>query len=248
MSSYKPFDTNVFFSGGAGMFLQYHDIVKPAYLYAIVKMILTEQDFGLPLNIIKNFSVSSLTEWYINRRYINPLRQLDIGNMIEPSDLDDLMQHLLSTDDSIYKFSPALNVNRLFQVYRRQHMSFPVYIYSEKEEPYIRKDCESIFHGIDFKYLFGDLRDSISKCDQNFTYIFSDIELVKYACEILKGTCSHVLLAREYRYNYTDNCKTFKYDLNEMALSHPFIRIGTTLAIDMESMANSFNKITQGRS
>ena len=70
----RIFDTNIFFSGGAGMFIQYHDIIKPVYLYTIVKMIITKESFGLPIDIIKDFSIISIIEWYINRRFKNPIK------------------------------------------------------------------------------------------------------------------------------------------------------------------------------
>ena len=239
----KPFDTNIFFSGGAGLFLQYHDIIKPAYLYAIIKMIITEETYGLPVNIIKKFSILSIIEWYIKRRYKNPLQCLDFNHKGEDEYLDELLRIILNNDKSIYKYSPALNINRMLNVYRRQHMSFPIYVYSENEEYHIREDCSRLFQGIQFKYLHGDLKQAIQSCDQNFTYIFSDIELVKEATQILIGTCSHILLAAEYRYNYTDNCKTLKYDLTELASKHPFVRIGLTTAIDSISLAKSFTNL-----
>lgn len=244
ISDGKPFDTNVFFSGGAGMFIQYHDIVKPIYLGAIIKMIMAGESFGLPLNIINKMSILSMIEWYIKRRYKNPLQCLDYANKIDPKELDSLLQTILE-DKSIYRISPSLNIRQLFSVYHHQHMSFPVYVYSEKEEPYIKEDCKSVFSGIPCTYLHGDLESCIKKCDQNFTYIFSDIELVKNAAEILTGTCSHILMASEYRYNYSDNCHTTKYDLNEIAYKHPFIRMGLTkaitlnrLVIDLATMSN----------
>lgn len=242
----KPFDTNVFFSGGAGMFIQYHDVVKPVYLYAIVKMIITGESFGLPIDIIKDMSIFSIIEWYIKRRYKNPIRCLDFMNICDPSELDLLLQEILLSDDSIYKYSPALNIQQMFQVYRRDHMMFPVYIYSETEEPYIKIDCDSIFQGIRHQYVYGDLETAIKKCNQNFTYIFSDIELVKKATEILTGTCSHVLLTREYRYNYVDNCKKFKYDIKQLGLEHPYVRMGTTLAITPYQVARSFMNLQGG--
>lgn len=244
----KPFDTNVFFSGGAGMFIQYHDIIKPAYLYAVVKMILTKQSFGLPIDIISRLSILSMIEWYVRRRYKNPLRCLDYAGQLDSKELDTLLQSILETDTSIYKLSPTLNIQQMFSVYRRQHMSFPVYVYSEIDEPYIKEDCKTVFQGINFRYLHGDLEECIKKCDQNFTYIFSDIELVKLASKILIGTCSHILLASDYRYNYIDNYRTSKYDLLTMASDHPFIRIGLSNAIDMNKLAVDFAKlnITQG--
>lgn len=242
----KPFDTNVFFAGGAGMFIQYHDIVKPVYLYAVVKMLLTKTSFGLPLNIIEKMSVFSLMEWYVRRRYKNPLQCLDYKHIIDPAELDKLMLNILRADDSLYKLSPSLNVRQMLNVYRQQHMSFPIYVYSEEEEPYILQDCKQVFPGINIRYLHGDLKDAISKCDNNFTYILSDIEIGRRAADILMGTCSHVLIAREYRYNYKDNCKTFKYDLSDMARLHPFIRVGITHAMDMNRMVAYFNDIIPG--
>lgn len=239
----KQFDTNVFFSGGAGMFIQYHDIIKPVYLYAIVKMLLTKEYYGLPLEILDNMSILSMIEWYVKRRYKNPLKCLDYANILDTKEVDELLQSILESDNSIYKLSPPLNVHQMFRVYRQHHMSFPIYVYSEKEEMYIKEDCKEIFMGINIKYVYGDLRECIKKCDQNFTYIFSDIELVKNAAEILVGTCSHVLLASDYRYNYIDNCHNMKYNLHEIAMKYPFVRIGTTLALDMNKLAIDFAKL-----
>lgn len=228
----KPFDTNIFFAGGAGMFIQYHDIVKPVYLYAVKKMILTRESFGLPIDLIDRMSAPSIIEWYTKRRFINPFQCLDYQHIINPSELDTFLRQYLENDPSIYKIASTLNIQQLFSVYIKQHMSFPVYVYSQNEEPYIKEDCKSVFPGINVTYLFGDLRECIAKCNHNFTYIFSDIELVKEACKILIGTCSHILLARDYRYNYTDNCNTFRYNLQDLGKNHPYIRIGTTLAMD----------------
>lgn len=115
------------------------------------------------------------------------------------------------------------------------------------EEPYIKEDCKAVFPGIDVRYLYGDLEECIKKCDQNFTYIFSDIELVKSASEILIGTCSHILLADEYRYNYTDNCRSFRYDLAEMARTHPFLRIGKTKAMNQMELAFRISNIDESQ-
>lgn len=236
----RQFDTNHFFSGGAGMFVQYHDVIKPVYLYVILQMILTGQSYGLPIDILSSMNYPALLEWYVNRRYINPIRCLDYANKMTDNQADALLNDIIAHDPSIVRIAPALNFNKMMGVYNAQHMSFPIYVYSEKEEPYIRSDCRSIFKGIDIKYLHGDLKSCISKCDQNFTYIFSDIELVKSASEILYGTCSHILLARDYRYNYSDNKKHFRYDLKELAVSHPFIRTGTTVAMNQLEMIQAF--------
>jgi hypothetical protein len=244
ISDGKPFDTNIFFSGGAGMFIQYHDIVKPVYLYAVIKMLLTKTSFGLPLEIINSMSIFSLIEWYIKRRYRNPLRSLDCAKLIDPKELDDLLANILKSDSSIYSVSPSLNVRKMLSIYRRQHMSFPIYVYNQEEDPHIISDCKEVFPGLPVRCIFGNLRDAIAKCDQNFTYILSDIELVKELAKILLGTCSHILLAKEYRYNYIDNCDTFKYNLIELGRTHPFVRIGLTHVLDIGEVALSFRNMT----
>lgn len=225
------------------MFIQYHDVIKPVYLYAILQMILTKQSYGLPIDIIQNMSIVSIMEWYINRRYVNPLKQLDINNIIDMESLDELMDHILMEDDSIFKICPVLNIGHMMEAYKYQHMSFPVYIYSERENPNIITDCNRIFDGIKHRCFFGNLEECISRCDQNFTYIFSDIETVKKSADVLTGTCSHVLLTRDWRYNYNGYRRSFKYDLKQLADSHPFLRIGTTVAMNVKEVIASYAQL-----
>ena len=239
-------DTNSFFAGGAGMFIQYHDIIKPVYFYSIIKMIMNNDAYGLPIQILKNYSMMSLLEWYIKRRYQNPLRQLDYNHSIDPSKLDELLQITLNEDPSLYTISPELPTMRMFDVYRSQHMDFPVFIYTKEEEPNITDDLDSLFQSIKYKYVYGDLKESLKQTNENFTYIFSDIELAKQASEILIGTCSNILIPRDYRYNFKDNCKTFKYDLHQLSYEHPFVRLETILAMDLRLMGGAFDNIIQG--
>lgn len=241
ISDGRPFDTNVFFSGGAGMFIQYHDVIKPVYLYAILKMIWTQNTFGLPFSIISKMSLLSIIEWYIHRRYKNPLQSIDFRHILNVDDLDEILHSVLLNDPSIYKLSPTLNAVQLFNAYQMAHMSFPVYVYSEQEEPPIRDDIKTLLSGVNAKYIYGDLKECIRKCDENFTYIFSDIELVKKAADILYGTCSHILITSDYRYNYRDIGRVFKYDLNQLASSHPYIRISVTNAIRIDDLVQQVN-------
>lgn len=238
----STFNTNNFFVGGNGMFIQYHDIIKPAKLYAVFKMIFNNS-YGLPVNIIKQFSIPSILEWYINRSYINPLKQLDYLHKLKLNELDDLLLSILRSDKSIYTLSPELHICRLFSIYRQQHMIFPIFIYSEDEEEFIKYDCEKILSGINFKYVYGDLKECISKCDNNFTYIFSNIETMYSSINILRGTYSHILLANDYRYNYANN--KLKYDLHQLMLNNPIIRTGTINAIENIN-PNAFSNITIG--
>ncbi len=240
----KKLDTNDFFVGGAGMFIQYHDIIRPVYLYAVIKMIITNQTFGVPTKLIENFSIASIVEWYKNRRYINPLKQLDIKGKTDDKVLNDLLNKILKDDQSIYELAPTLNIERIFDVYKTQHFSFPIYVYTETYEKGAENDINTLLSGITHHYVYGDMNECVKNCKHNFTYIFSDVELAKTAAEILNGTYSHILVASDYRYNFKDNFKTMKYDLMDLMRKHPFLRFGTTTAMTMELMEGKFDNVT----
>jgi hypothetical protein len=79
--------------------------------------------------------------------------------------------------------------------------------------------------------------------------MISDIELFKDLADILIGSYSHLLLAHDYRYNFSDDHKTLKYDLYEMSRTHPYLRIESfsvadlnNLAIDTEKILSSYKK------
>lgn len=245
----NKFDTNIFFSGGAGMFIQYHDIIKPVYLWAVLKMILNKENCNLPINILSHSRSMSLIEWYVNRRYQNPLISIDYLKKYQHSDLDKMLLDLLNEDESLYRLAPTLDVYKMLSVYRKQHMTFPIFIYSREYEQYIEKDIAGIFNGMPVKYLYGDLRSAVSNCNQNFTYMISDIELFKELADILIGSCSHLLLAHDYRYNFSDDHKTLKYNLYEMSKTHLYLKIESfsianlnELVIETEKVLSSYKK------
>lgn len=240
MNITQPFDTSNMFVGGKGLFIQYQDIIKPVKLYAVCKMMIQDISFGLPLHMIRDMTVYSLIEWYMKRRYKNPLQCLDFKQKATQEQLDHLLQKLLK-DPSVYKLSPLLNTAKLLVVYTKQHMNIPVYIYNEQEDPHMEKDMQSSFSSINFHFLYGDLKEAVQSCDENFTYILSDIELLKNLTDLLLGTYSHVLLAEDYRYNYEG--RKFKYDLLDIQLHTPFLRIGTIQAVDLNGLLKSFGRI-----
>lgn len=133
----------------------------------------------------------------------------------------------------------------MLSVYRKQHMTFPVYVYTEREEKFIKEDIKSVFGGIRCTYLFGDLKECIDKTDHNFTYIFSDIELTKNACEILDNRYAHVIQASDYGYNYLSDHKTFKYDLLELSSKHPLVRTATSFVFNPIDVISSFIQLRE---
>ena len=239
----KPFDTNVFFSGGAGMFLQYHDVVKPTYLTAIFKILVTKMDVGLPVQTIGSMSVLSLVEWYLRRRHWNPLKCLDYQGLYSDNELDALLAKLLQADDSIFSFTPVLNIRRMLAVYRKQQMSFPIFVHTEDYEEHVKADCKTLFPGIKTTYVTGKIEDAIMKCDQNFTYMIARVDTFQRAVKALHGTYSHLLLAGDYRYNLQRSGRP-KCDLASLAAAHPFVRLETNTVCDPVALALALKNLS----
>jgi len=238
------------FSGGAGFFVQYHDVVKSVYLTAIFKLIINPTLVDLPTHSLRHLSTISLLEWYLQRRYFNPLQSLDFQRKYRENELSDLLLYILQKDSSLYRLSPPLLIQRLLAPYTKQYMTFPLYIYTREEEPYVKTDCELTFPGLPIHYLYGDLKSALLQCQQNFTYMIADIELYKELVYHLDGTCSHLLLASDYRYNYLPKSKSFKYNLNRLMSDHPFVRLETNTVTDpqelvlaLQRLANSFKMV-----
>ena len=246
MTIQKSFDTNIFFSGGGGIFLQYFDVVRPIYLYALISMMMNDYTAGLPFHIIKDMSMLSLLEWYKNRHYVNPLKQLDYNHQGTDEELDAILEDVITTDDSLYRLAPVLSIARLINIYNQQHMNFSFFIYSEKENPFIKQDCDDLFLNIPHYYVYGDINEAVKKCNQNFSYIFSNIELLKKVLPTLSGKFANVLLSKDYRYNYKDFYRTPKYDMQEMVNDVPLVRLGFTQSMVVTDVLEGMKNIKQG--
>jgi hypothetical protein len=240
----KPFDTNVFFSGGAGMFLQYHDVVKPTFLTAVFKILLSNLDVGLPVQMIRPLSILSLTEWYLRRRYWNPLKCLDYQHLYSDAELDKILMDILASDDSVYSLGPILNIRKLLAAYSKQQMRFPIFIYTEDYEEHVKTDCKSLFPGIKTTYLHGKFEDVLQKCDNNFTYMIANHDLYQRAVVALHGTYSHLLLAGDYRYNFRPRDRRPKCDLPALMAAHPFVRLETNNVCDPTELAIALKNLS----
>ena len=235
----KPFDTSRF-TGGAGLFIQFEDVVTPIYLFAMIKLILTEQSFGIPIHIIKDMSILSIAEWYIKRNNQNPILDLDYDHQLSKDHADELLYKILQ-DKSIYDYSPPMNIKLFFEVYQYKKMNFPIYIYSQFKDPNIEYYCTKNFASIQLHFI--DTTDIIQAIDllskDNYTFILSNIHLFKQAVEHLHGKYAHVLIAEDYKYNYKDNCHVMLYDIVKLMIDNPFVATSATSVINPKVLANS---------
>jgi len=201
-------------------------------------MILEKDDpYGLPFHIIKHLPYHSMIEWYMNRNHQNPLYNIDYLHLADRKTLDHIMQDILSHDKSLYKLSPSLNMVRILSMYQPQHMTFPVYIYSQYEDPFIAEDMKESLPSIPFTFVHGEIDQAVKRLPDNFTYIFSNLESIKSAYSVLEQKFCHILIASDYSYNYSDFNNTFKYPIESFQRDN--IRVGIINAVDRDQLVSS---------
>ena len=218
----NTFSASKTFFGGSALIIEYNDVIKPIYLTAIIKMMMNKDlQFGLPFHTIKSFSLASLVEWYKNRHFINPIKVLDYKHHATEEQLEKIMNIVLS-DQSIYKLTPMLDTIRLIVVSEQNQLNVPVFIYSEKNNPFIQEDLKQ--NSINANYIYGPIKQIVEIIPSNATYIFSNIELVKESIEQINSKKSaNFILVSDYAYNFSSN--HYKYDLAALLskLFKPFI-------------------------
>ena len=206
----NTYDSAHTFYGGSTLFVQYHDVVKPIYLTAVLKLLYSKDNpYGLQTNLIKDFSLFSILEWYVNRSFINPLKLLDPAHKATDEQLNTIMKKILQSDPSLYTSAPYLNAEKLIAVIRLQKLGIPIIVYTEEyEEPV----TETISHWSNTQYLYGNFEQIISKLPNNSSFIFSDINLAKRLIDASNfDTIASVMIASDYYYNFKDK-DTYKYD------------------------------------
>lgn len=204
----NPFDTSRLFAGGSGIVIEYHDAVRPVYLFALLNIIMNKKDYNLPIAMIEKFSFPSIVEWYLNRPYYNPLKYLDYNHMASNDDLDELLLNILDDDITVYKYSPHLNMVKILYGYASKNINIPIYFYSQFEEKGIQNDINNNFKELNIKCIYGPPKIIKDIEAQNFSYIFSNID---HAEEFIQhhdhSKLSVITIANDYRYNYTKGGK-----------------------------------------
>ena len=209
----NTFNASKTFFGGSALIVQYHDVLKPVYLTAIIKMLINKElQFGLPFDIIKSFSFLSLIEWYKGRSFINPLKLLDPKHKASDEQLQQILNIILK-DHSIYKLSPFLDTIRLIIASEQNKLDVPLYIYSEEFEEGIDKDL--YYMQMNCKYIYKPIKTLIEETPPNATYIFSNIDLLKDSLELIEPKKSaNFILVSDYKYNFSNN--QYKYNFSDI--------------------------------
>jgi hypothetical protein len=239
-------ETKKWFSGGGGFFIQYFDIIKPVYLTLINKLLMMKAQVPFALDMLSGWSQPSLSEWYLHRKHINPFIDLDVNDLVPKETLDSLLKQMLHEDPSLFELSPRMKFHEMMKMCTPLRLHFQLYVYSEEYFEGIDKDVKDTFSFLSPVYLHGDLDKALRKVDQNFTYIFSDIEMARNAAELLSGKMSHILISNDHRYNYTDNFETLKHQPEELMMKYPVCRVERFLGVDRLAIATPLQKYHRG--
>ena len=227
------FNSSTIFFGGASFFVQYKDALKPIYLMALIKMLHNKSfRFGLPFEIIENFSLMSVMEFYLNRSKLNPLQQLDFKHKFTEQ-VDQILSKVLS-DHSLYNLCPFLSTAKLVSVMKDQNFNIPIFVYNETYDEGIAKDVSALSNSPIF--IYGPIEEVITKIPNNSTMIFSNIErIVETIKAAPRKMVLNLLLTSDYHYNFKSNLE-YKYNLSEIITREfkPFIKA---------SNINVFNKV-----
>ena len=220
----NTFNASKTFFGGSALIVQYHDVLKPVYLTAIIKMLMNNDlQFGLPFDIIKSFSLLSLIEWYKGRSFINPIKLLDPKRKGTDEQLQQILSIVLK-DHSVYKLTPFLDTIRLIIASEQNKLDVPLYIYSEQFEEGIDRD---LYHlQMNCKYIHEPIKTLMEQTPPNATYIFSNIDLLKESLELIDPKKSaNFILVSDYKYNFSSN--QYKYNFSDILSKSfkPFIII-----------------------
>lgn len=201
------------------LFVEYTDIIKSPYFIFLHSLILYPNQFSEYLDIdrLRGYDLESLSEWYINRKYQNPLMDLlkdKYKDTIFPYKLDELFNNIINNYPNLITLSPLLNFSSVIKGLNINKNSIvkKIVIWNLYPNDIIRKDIRENF-GDNIHFVTGELYDVLKNVPDDSTYVFSDISNISVLLDSNKLNLSSVLVPKEYKYNYIDN-NILKIDYN----------------------------------
>lgn len=199
------------------LFIEYVDIIRSPYYIFLYMMMLNPENFKKAFKVerISGFDIPSLGEWYLHRKYQNPLKELlrdEILDQMNDEDIDIFMNKQILDIPDFIKYSPELNFVEISRVIVNHQKGIvkKVIVWYPYENDEIAKDVERLFDDkVEFRT--GELYDVLDDIPKDSTYVFSDIMNIEVLLEKGRLNLSSILIPTEYRYNYTED-DIFKID------------------------------------
>lgn len=193
------------------LFVEYTDVVRSPYYMFLHMMTLNPENFREHYEIerLEGYDIPSLTEWYINRRYQNPLLDLlkkEIREKIPEEEMDKFISNEIIEVPDLIHLSPELNfVDTITKVTKQEKgIVKKVVVWYPFENAVIQEDIRDLFDGT-VHFLSGPLEEVIDEIPNDSTYVFSDIMNIDVLLNKNRLSLSSVIIPKEYKYNYTED-------------------------------------------
>lgn len=219
---------SVFLNNDA-VFVEYEDVLRS--IFFTVFYYLKESDVVnkyFDLEEIEDLDANELYLWYIQRKDRELLYNFPVDDEIFEKACDrdkdtlkqfcvQLLYHELDSSDYYLEMAGKLNFMDVLKSYTKTDLKSKIYIYSECESSTIKKDIEKTFGG-SATYVYGNIIDVLkeNKITANSTFVFSDVYKVLALKEAGILKFSSVIIADWFQYNYEEDGKTLKIDLQEL--------------------------------
>lgn len=204
MNSKKP--KNFLVDDGV-LFVEFDDIIKSVSLSLslMLSKLKTPDNLLLDVDLIKNYNLIAMMEWYRFRENRNVIKEL---SRVKGSDEDfeSILKLLLEKYDVVYKCSQILKGTDLIAVALEHKLCDEIIIYSDYTNQHYVKECTRMF-GDNVTVIGGDFEDAVRNVPFNTTYVLSDIDKVDKLFDLNKLDCTSVLLPTDYKYNDIENKK-----------------------------------------
>ena len=231
MKEPMKFDNNVrfrsssrLFQNSTCVFVEYTDTIQLQWFTFLSFFRNNESVYDLfNTDVIKYLSPQSLFDFYLERKYRNPLVDLlKDKETIEIETLDNLLNNLVNSEEIFFNSDVDTLVVPIINNLLAMSLVKEVVIYYPEENEFVKNDIEKKF-GNSVKLVTGDIRDVLKTIPNDTTYFFSDVINVLILEELGKLDFSSVLLPVNYRYNFTDDKKdTFLIDMKHLSTKHTF--------------------------
>ena len=237
------------FASSSVLFVEYHDIIKSPWLL----MLYSEHAEDAMAQVLNTMQIRYLDnmgiyEWYKNRKNRNPLAELDPLNKYTEGEINQLLESVMNASDDFYTNAEPLEFVGALRFIASQKLCQRMVIYSEKYEKGIERDISSDQNlvNLGLEYVYGDIPSVIKDFSPDCTYVLSDITKLQILNECGRLNFASVMIASDYRYNYTDIHQTPKVDIKSIFRDN-IIKYSTFIsskpsAILMYDFKSSFEK------
>ena len=208
------------------LFVEYNDVIKSP-LFLLMYLYIQDEELNrcFDLSSVIGITPKEMCEFYLHRKYINPLYNFPLNSKIDPIEgadfADKVVSESLDISKSFLSDDTALNfAATLAFVLRDPNFIKDCRVYTRDYHKLIEEDLFEMY-GKRVKYVYGDFKEVIKSVPPDTTYVFSDITKMQELHEEDKLRLNTVLLADNYSYNYNPD-GTYKVDIVKLSEYCPY--------------------------